>query len=118
MRVLILGTSNSLLKRGWVYGLSEALADAEIHNLSVGMSSYVQFAARMRIDFSAYDYVFFDSIPNDEALAREIGTDEFYYLLLKRILSTISAQSRLIIFGFCWKRYVLNTTKGYVQGCC
>lgn len=114
MRILILGTSNSLLKKGWVYGLKETLPNAEIHNFSVGMSSYAQFAARMRTDFSAYDYVFFDSIPNDEALAREIGTDEFYYCLLKRILSTISAQSRLIVVGFCWKQHVIENTPQYL----
>lgn len=64
--ILILGTSNSILRKGWVAGLRDALPEAKIENLSVGASPGIQFALNIGIDFSSYDVVLLDSIPNDE----------------------------------------------------
>ena len=65
MRILILGTSNSILRLGYVSGLSAQFPRAEIDNRSVGEAAGVQFACWGNIDFGAYDAVLFDSVPTD-----------------------------------------------------
>lgn len=106
MKVLILGTSNSILANGWSYGLSDALKDHEIVNMSIGASPGIQFADKMRLDFSQYKYVFFDSIPNDEEYSNKAKGYTFNKKnerITFEILSTIASQTSLIILGFCNK---------------
>jgi hypothetical protein len=109
MRILILGTSNSLLKMGWVAGLREGLPSATIDNMSVGASPGIQFAQHLDIDFSAYDVVFMDSIPNDEEY-REIpyfsgslgySSETFVDRILYEIAATIASETFLVMLGFC-----------------
>lgn len=67
MRILILGTSNSILYPGWSFGLRQALPNATIENMSIGASPGIQFNTKLETTiFSEYDFVFFDSIPNDQ----------------------------------------------------
>ncbi|WP_188612950.1 hypothetical protein [Chelatococcus reniformis] len=108
MRVLVLGTSNSLLRNGWVSGLREALPAAQIDNRSVGASPGVQFSCAMQVDFSTYDVVFLDSVVNDENSQKFIGPVEYINRVMYEIASTISSKTRLIILAFC-KAVNLNT---------
>jgi len=109
MNILILGTSNSLLKNGWTFGLKNILKDAEIENLSVGASPGIQFSTLLNCNFSKYDIVFFDSIPNDEEYFFKAKNYINYNNenILFELLSTISSQTQLIIMGFC-NRWSLN----------
>ncbi|QFH49772.1 hypothetical protein [Leclercia adecarboxylata] len=106
MKVLILGTSNSILKDGWSFGLKAALKEHNVVSMSVGASPGIQFADKMSIDFSAYNYVFFDSIPNDEEYAykaKGYGFNEKNEKVIYEIYSTIASQTNLIVLGFCNK---------------
>ncbi|NVN43001.1 hypothetical protein HW537_03680 [Asaia siamensis] len=98
----MLGTSNSLLRTGWVEGLKTSLPDAEIDNLSIGASPGLQFAARLDMDFRQYDFVLFDSLPNDEEYYRwNLSSDpirvEAYKKSIESIITLISEQTTLIV---------------------
>ena len=117
MNILILGTSNSILKRGYVDGLrSELAADYNIVNLSIGASPGLQFGAFLNKNLKDFKYVIFDSLPNDEQYSYDTpGYDERLGSgrVLFEILSTISNKSNLIIMGFCLKHYLYNKTNVY-----
>lgn len=102
MKILILGTSNSLRRGGWVTGLIEALPDAEVRNMSIGASPGLQYALLMDMDFSYYDYVVFDSVPNDEEYfyrTVNYSNQDFFNDIYYEMFSTISSQSRLIVLA-------------------
>jgi hypothetical protein len=106
MKVLVLGTSNSILKRGWVPGFRSALRNAVVENRSVGASPGIQFALEAQTDFSRYDVVFFDSIPNDQEYAglNALDADRKVSLwndIIYDLCSIISSSARLVILGFC-----------------
>jgi hypothetical protein len=105
MKLLILGTSNSLLRGGYVDGIREALPDAAITNRSVGASPGAQFACAMPDDLSGYDAVIFDSVVNDENIEPFVGTPDYFAALMRRMLSTVAAQAPLVVLGFCNRRY-------------
>jgi hypothetical protein len=111
LNILILGTSNSILKGGWVTGLRHTLPEAVIKNMSIGASPGIQFGVHASIDFSEYQFVFFDSIPNDEQfLYGTIGGSRlsFSNRVLFEIFQTISLQTNLIILGFCLERFLTD----------
>jgi hypothetical protein len=84
--------------------------------LSVGASPGIQFAALLHTDFSQYDYVFFDSVPNDEVYqytTQGYSEVEFSTGILYELFSTISAESRLVILGVCNKKYFKQESRIY-----
>jgi hypothetical protein len=99
------------MKEGWVAGLRAALPDANISNRSIGASPGTQFATMMGHDFASFDFVFFDSVPNDEQ--RFFGSDEVDYLnrICFEMASTIAAKTNLIILGFCLDRFLNKPTE-------
>lgn len=113
MNIAILGTSNSIIKGGWVDGLKSSLPSANIKNLSIVASPGIQFGLRLGENFTKYDYVFFDSIPNDELLYYESSgyseSSESERIIFE-ILSTIASESRLIVLGFCLKNNLEKQT--------
>ena len=108
MRLLVLGTSNSRMRLGWTLGLQEALPGARIENLAIGGSPGVQFAAQMGKDFSQYDAVFVDSLPNDEVYAGTPGysSEGFVNAVMAQIYATIAAQTRLVVVNFTNKQFL------------
>ncbi|WP_145962813.1 hypothetical protein [Mangrovicoccus ximenensis] len=115
MPVLIFGTSNSLMKNGWVQGLVDILGEKNVENMSVGMSPSTRFSAHANLDFSKYDAVFFDAIPNDEYLIED--TDDFNSTaeILDRIFFEISQKTALIVVGFCISPNVLTPSKTFMR---
>jgi hypothetical protein len=119
MKILILGTSNSLTREGWVGGLREAIPDAAIENLSVGASSGIHFAQNINMDFSKYDIVFLDSIPNDEQHAthkfdgRGYSHEHFVSRLMFETASTIASQTSVIFLGFCLDDGLIEETNEF-----
>ncbi|WP_146591378.1 hypothetical protein [Puniceibacterium confluentis] len=115
-KLLILGTSNSILRDGWVRGFTEACPDnVEIINKSVGGSPGAQFAAWCHEDLSVYDHIIFDAVVNDENMMQQghLGTFGYYTTLLREILSTIASQTRLTVLGFCNQRFAQNRSDMY-----
>ena len=106
MKILILGTSNSILGDGWVKGLRDALPAAEITNLSAGASPGTQFGCHLGDDLSRYDFVFFDSVVNDENLLGAIGTRQFSDRLTYEIISSLAAKTNLVVMGFSNERHL------------
>lgn len=115
LKILILGTSNSILHDGWVAGLRQALPDADITNLSVGASPGTQFGLNMKTDLTPFDVVFFDSVVNDENLRQLVGEDQFSTRVLYEIISTISAQTPAIVMGFSNARHLDAHSEIYTQ---
>jgi hypothetical protein len=118
MKVLILGTSNSILKNGWVAGLRHALPGAAIENRSVGASPGVQFALAAQIDYSIYDVVFFDSVPNDQEILSltvldTAGKSRLWEAVLYDLCSIISSQTCLIVIGFCHRNFLSSPCAVY-----
>lgn len=115
-KILILGTSNSILRGGWSTGFTQNLPnDTVIHNKSIGGSPGTQFAAWCDHDLSDYDCVIIDSIVNDEnMMARNlIGDISFYSKLIHEIFSTIASQTNLVVLGFCNERFAKNRSDIY-----
>lgn len=106
LKILILGTSNSILVHGWVAGLRRALPEADITNLSVGASPGTQFGLNMAADITGYDAVFFDSVVNDENFAPLLGTPQFAERIIFELISTIAAQAPAIVLGFSNARHL------------
>lgn len=115
MRILVLGTSNSILKEGWVAGLQRALPDADIVNMSIGDSPGIQFGFYLDMDFTAYDVVFFDSVVNDENMLPAIGDVALLRRVTYEIITTIAAQTAVIILGFSNERNLGNHSAPYIQ---
>lgn len=127
MKVLVLGTSNSILRTGWVRGLRHGLPNAEIVNKSIGASPGIQFACLSGEDITSYDYVLFDSIPNDEEyynwnLSKEPNdSKEVFFRALESIWDNIRAQSQLIFVNipiksnFYTKSEVLSHRISYAE---
>lgn len=115
-KILILGTSNSLISGGWIDGLKASNNSFEIYNKSIGASPGIQFAAHIDTDFSVYDYVFFDSVPNDEQYQYESSgySDlEFSTSVLRDLFSAVAAETRLIVLGICNKNYFDEESQVY-----
>lgn len=113
MKILLLGTSNCILKHGWVSGLRRALPTAEIVNMSIGGSPGEQFGCHLNDGLEAYDLIFFDSVINDENLASYIGSEAFSDRIIYEIMSTISAKAPTIVLGFSNEKYLNNHSKVY-----
>ncbi len=115
MKILILGTSNSILKNGWVLGLRTALPDAEITNHSVGASPGTQFGLNLSSGFTQYDAVLFDSVINDENQCASVGSEILLNRIVYEIISTISAQTAAIVLGFSNEMYLHSHSGMYTQ---
>lgn len=105
LNILLLGTSNAIRKGGYVDGLRAALPGAAIDNRSVGASPGIQFARHLNEDFGRYDCVLLDSAVNDENLIAYIGDLAHYRSLMHRLMSTIAAQTRLVVVGLRNRRH-------------
>ena len=111
-----MGTSNSLIKGGWVEGLRHSLPDAKIVNISIGASPGVQFAAEIDRNFTEFDFVIFDSVPNDEEYnSRNKGysSNDFVCEIIQDILTTIASQTRLIVLGICTQMHFYKESVTY-----
>jgi hypothetical protein len=118
LNILILGTSNSLLRGGWAAGLREVLPRANIKNMSIGASPGIQFGVHIAIDFTKYHFVFFDSIPNDEQfLYGTTGSSRlnFSNRILYEIFQTISLQTNLIVLGFCIEQFLIEKSEQFLS---
>ncbi|CAI3943112.1 MULTISPECIES: hypothetical protein [Commensalibacter] len=104
MRILILGTSNSIIYPGWVYGLRQSLPDATIENMSIGASPGIQFSVNLeKTNFADYDFVFFDSIPNDQTyhdqnlIHYDAKNTAFFHQITFEIIKRIASETKLIV---------------------
>ena len=113
MKLLLFGTSNAILTGGYAQGLQDAIPHAEIVNRSVGASPGVQFAAYCNDSLADYDAVIFDSAVNDENFPNMIGTIEYMHAIMFEILSTIVAQTRLIVLGLTNFRHLGTESEIY-----
>lgn len=118
IKVLILGTSNSILKNGYVSGLVDSSTKIEVVNKSIGASPGIQFGCFLSMNFDEFDYVIFDSLPNDEQYSYETkgySYNELQNQILFEILSSISSKVNLIIMGFVCKNYLVEKTDAYLK---
>lgn len=114
--ILIMGTSNSLLKRGWVDGLRKALPNTNIVNISIGGSPGTQYCCAIpQYDFSKFDYVVFDSVPNDELGEEFVGDPLFLSRMIFEIVSTIAARTRVIVLGFCMATHAVQPSDVFLE---
>lgn len=105
MRILILGTSNSILRHGYVSGLAAQFPAAEIDNRSVGQAAGIQFACWGNLDFGAYDAVLFDSVPTDEHDSDHLNYDyDVARSLYFELFTTIAGQTRFLNIGLCSRK--------------
>jgi tetratricopeptide (TPR) repeat protein len=99
MKILILGTSNSLLKAGWVAGLIAALPEASVDRRGVGGVPATQFICEAGEDFARFDAVIMDTLPNDELLCAKLDEGDRLSRIALDLCATIAAQTRLIYLG-------------------
>lgn len=97
-------------------GFKNSLPDSIIENASIGASPGIQFASALDQDFSVYDYVIFDSVPNDEEYqykCRGYSHIDFSTRVIFDICSTIAAQTRLIVLGISTKDHLYKESAVY-----
>jgi len=63
--------------------------------------------------FEDYDYVVFDSVPNDEHYLGFTGSVSFENSVLYEMLTTIAARTKLIILGFVEERHFARASSTY-----
>ena len=117
-KILVLGTSNSILKNGYVDGLKNSSNKIQVVNKSIGASPGIQFGCVLSMNFDEFDYVIFDSLPNDEQYSYETNGysySEIQHQILFEILSTISCKANLIIMAFVCKDNLVNKTNVYLK---
>lgn len=110
MKILVLGSSNSIRANAWVGGVRESIPAVSITNYSAGGSPGVQFASHIHMDFSEYDFVVFDSLPNDEEyFFRRRGYSDLTHTnnVLFELFSTIASQSRLVVLNIPIRKQLL-----------
>lgn len=115
VKILILGTSNSILKQGWVAGLRTSLPHAVIENRSVGGSPGTQFAVHMQTNFREFDLVIVDSVVNDEDYLPYIGRPPFFNRVMFEIASTIASQTRLVLLGIGTERTLQDPSPTFLE---
>ncbi|GLK80070.1 hypothetical protein [Methylopila turkensis] len=115
MKILILGTSNSILKDGWTYGFRAALPDAQIDKHIVGASPGMQFVTNLADDLSGYDHVILDCIVNDEHLSRRIGDINYNNRLIFELMSTLASRVNLITLGFTKVNFIKKASPQYLK---
>lgn len=79
MRILLTGTSNSIIANGFNSGIERHAATTTFQNVSFGASSTIALGDHMRgIDFSQYDVCIFDYCVNEEVyiFIRQTTVDE------------------------------------------
>ena len=116
MNILVLGTSNSILKNGYLTGVKRALPNATWTNLSSGASPGVQFARYIQMDFKQFDLVLLDSVPNDEQYGLQTPGytyNEDYKQILFELISTISSQTRLVVIGIAVNDFLTKPSAVY-----
>jgi hypothetical protein len=89
---------------------------AKIENLSLGASPGVQFSSVMHMDFTSFNYVIFDSVPNDEEYTFNCSgySDErFTSRIIFEICSTIASDTKLIILGIPTKKHLYKESSIY-----
>lgn len=107
MKALVLGTSNSILRDGWVEGLRESF-DGEIVNRSAGANcvAYVLYElSAMDEEAGNFDFVFLDSVVNDEHfIDRGFFNREWLQVYLREIYRRL--EGRVVVdVGFSSQKF-------------
>ena len=104
MKVLVLGTSNCLLTGGMKNAVEQYFGVANVENISLGGASGT-FLALFRfiegIDFSNYDYVFLDSIVNEQWQFRDSRSLTHLKNIATVFYSCLPAGVTYVYLGFC-----------------
>lgn len=101
------------MRLGWTAGLRVAMPDAKIEMVGVGGPPCLQFGAYTKIDFSLYDLVIFDTIPNDEEIEDRGFRHDFVTRVFFELISTFSSKSKLIVLGITNERYLDSASSTY-----
>ncbi|WP_284948289.1 hypothetical protein [Acidisoma cladoniae] len=103
-KVLVLGTSNCLLTGGVKQALVQHFGASNVTNISLGGASGT-FLALFRfiegVDFTSYDYVFLDSIVNEQWQFREGGSLNHLKNVATVLYSCLPPGVTYIYLGFC-----------------
>lgn len=107
MKVLVVGTSNSVLRGGWVDGLKETVS-GKVINRSVGASCsafllYELCSLSSRME--EYDIVIIDSMVNDEYFLNKGFLQEKYLLDYVQQIYTILAEKIVIYLSFSSQQF-------------
>ena len=104
MKVLVLGTSNCLLTGGIKNAVEQYFGAPNVTNISLGGASGT-FLALFRfiqgLDFSKYDYVFLDSIVNEQWQFRDSRSLTHLKNVAAVFYSCLPAGVTYIYLGFC-----------------
>ncbi|MCF4127303.1 hypothetical protein [Methylobacterium sp. SyP6R] len=104
MKALIVGTSNCLLEGGFKNAINEFFGPENVTNLSLGASSGT-FLALFRlmegVDFQSYDYVFFDSLVNEQWQFASGRCPSYLWQVARMFYGSLPAGVTYVYVGFC-----------------
>lgn len=89
MPILIVGTSNSMVRGGWYDAFTESQADS-VKRISLGGAPFTQFLSRLSdIQEIQPDHIILECSANDESYPQFIGNDMFFDKLFHIFLSSL-----------------------------
>ncbi len=109
--ICIVGTSNSVMKEGWTAGLLSSI-DCKIDKYCLGGAPFVQFVHHLAA-FSnlKYDCFIVECSPTDEAYAAVVGSEDLFYELYFKFLSTLRSLAPVFIFRIPAENHLNSTSK-------
>lgn len=100
MKILVVGTSNTLVKGGWYDGLLDVVAGShEVQRIALGGAPFSQFLSLLgEIESKAPDHVIVECAANDESYAMHVGSDIFFDRLYFMFLSSLRSFAAVTVF--------------------
>ncbi|NVO25470.1 hypothetical protein [Donghicola mangrovi] len=91
MKVLVVGTSNSLLSGGWYDGFCAELPSGyEVSRIALGGAPFTQFFSTLSdIEKSQADHIILECSANDESYPTHVGSEIFFDRLYFMLLSSL-----------------------------
>lgn len=91
MKILVIGTSNTIVRGGWFDGFISEIG-AEVERIALGGAPFVQFFSVLReVSEARPDHIILECAANDESYAQHIGSDIFVDRLYFMLLSSLRA---------------------------
>lgn len=93
MKILVVGTSNTLVKGGWYDGFQEALDGRhEVKRIALGGAPFSQFLSLINdMASEAPDHIVVECAANDESYPTHVGNEIFFDRLYYMFLSSLSS---------------------------
>lgn len=109
-KILVIGTSNSIVQNGWFDGFVEAYKEKDpkisVERIALGGAPFSQFLPVAEdVNGNSYKFIIVDTSPNDEAYSDSIGSEWLTEKLYRDFLSILSEKTRVCVLRIPQERF-------------